>query len=342
MKKHFTKKAAIFGLAWLSAFSANMVMAADQVVVIPMGSSKPIYTFGLGNLFVGEGAGNRTMTGSDNTGIGYYVLPANTTGISNTASGSLALSANTTGSYNTASGQYTLGSNIGGADNTASGWAALYANTTGVYNTASGSSALQYNATGSYNTAIGGYAGYSNITGSNNTFIGDNADAGSSNLSNVTAIGVGATPTASNSVRIGNGLVTLISGQVQLTVASDMRNKKDIQNITQGLDFIKALRPVEYRMNQGNNRVDFGFLAQDIETLLGTDYNVLGIGGDKDRTLSLRYTDFIAPMVKAMQEQQEIIEQQKKVNEQQEESITEMRSELNDLKAEIMAIKAGK
>ena len=95
-------------------------------------------------------------------------------------------------------------------------------------------------------------------------------------------------------------------------------------------------------MNEGNDRIDFGFLAQDIETLLGIDYNVLGIGGDPDRTLSLRYTDFIAPMAKAIQEQQEIIEQQKKVNEQQEKSITEMRSELNDLKDEIRAIKAGK
>ena len=47
-----------------------------------------------------------------------------------------------------------------------------------------------------------------------------------------------------------------------------------------------------------------GFLAQDVEALLGDGYSVLGIGGDKDRTLSLRYTDLIAPMVKAIQEQQ--------------------------------------
>jgi hypothetical protein len=38
--------------------------------------------------------------------------------------------------------------------------------------------------------------------------------------------------------------------------------------------------------------------------LLGDGYNVLGIGADKQRTLSLRYTDFIAPLVKAVQEQQ--------------------------------------
>ena len=53
-----------------------------------------------------------------------------------------------------------------------------------------------------------------------------------------------------------------------------------------------------------------GFLAQDVEAVLGDDYNVLGIGGDKERTLSLRYTDLIAPMVKAIQEQDATIKAQ--------------------------------
>ncbi|MDO9043131.1 MAG: tail fiber domain-containing protein [Desulfocapsaceae bacterium] len=341
MKKHLSKKAAMFGLALLSAFSADWVMAADQVVVIPMASSK-IYTFGVNNLFAGKDAGNHTMTGTDNTGIGYGVLHANTTGGANTAIGSAALKSNTTGIWNAASGRRALEKNINGHDNTASGGDALQENTSGYYNTANGSLALAQNTVGWQNTAVGGYAGYSNTTGSYNTFVGYNTHAGANNLNNVTAIGIDATPTVSNSVRIGNGFVTSIGGNAAWSNLSDMRNKRDIQDITRGLDFINALRPVEYRMNNGNDRVDFGFLAQDIETLLGTDYNVLGIGGDPDRTLSLRYTDFIAPMVKAMQEQQEIIEQQKKVNEQQEESITEMRSELNDLKAEIRAMKAGK
>ncbi len=47
-----------------------------------------------------------------------------------------------------------------------------------------------------------------------------------------------------------------------------------------------------------------GFVAQDIEALLGESYNVLTVGGDADRTLSLRYTDLIAPLVRAVQEQQ--------------------------------------
>jgi hypothetical protein len=64
-------------------------------------------------------------------------------------------------------------------------------------------------------------------------------------------------------------------------------------------------------MNNGNGNIDFGFIAQDIESILGTAYNVLDIGGGEERMLSLRDTQFIAPMVRAMQEQQTVIEEQK-------------------------------
>jgi hypothetical protein len=60
-------------------------------------------------------------------------------------------------------------------------------------------------------------------------------------------------------------------------------------------------------VNGGDGRTDMGFLAQDVEALLGDGYNVLGVGGDPERTLSLRYTDLIAPLVKAVQEQQALI-----------------------------------
>jgi hypothetical protein len=126
--------------------------------------------------------------------------------------------------------------------------------------------------------------------------------------------------------------VTHIGGQVGFSNDSDLREKKDIQDLGYGLGFIKQLRPVQFRMKNGNDRIDFGFIAQDIETLLGTNYNVLGIGGNSDRTLSLRYTDFIAPMVKAMQEQQEIIEKQ-------DAKITSQQAQIDELKAEIAALK---
>ena len=131
---------------------------------------------------------------------------------------------------------------------------------------------------------------------------------------------------ASNKVRIGNNAVTVIGGPVGWSNLSDLRAKRDVRDLDLGLDFILALRPVQFRMIHGNDRVDFGFLGQDVETLLGDGYNVLGIGGDSDRTLSLRYSDFIAPLVKAVQEQQAQIEAQ--------------RSEIDLLKAQLAELEA--
>ena len=237
-----------------------------------------------------------TAWDSHNTAVGFDALYTNqptatSNGHHNTAVGSEALRQNTTGNYNTAVGRH-----------------ALYNNGLGLYNTAVGAYALDSNTDGQHNTAVGLDAGFNNVSGDNNTYIGYLADTTGDNFSNATAIGYGAIVTASNMVRIGNASVTVIEGKVPFTSPSDIRIKKDVEEIGQGLDFIKALRPVQYRLKSGNERIDFGFIAQDIEALMGTDYNVLGIGGDADRTLSLRYTDFIAPMVKAIQEQQQIIE----------------------------------
>jgi hypothetical protein len=280
-------------------------------------------TTGFDNTASGFEALYSNTAGHSNTASGSSALYSNTTGFDNTASGSGALYSNTTGYSNTANGSGVLSTNTTGSNNTASGYLALTNNTTGSNNTASGYLALYNNTTGHNNTAVGNRAGYTIITGSNNTFVGADSDT-YGNLTNATAIGYGAIVNNSNMVRIGNAAVTVIQGEVDFSRASDFRLKKDIEEIGQGLDFVKALRPVQYRLKSGNERIDFGFIAQEIEALIGTDYNVLGIGADADRALSLRYADFIAPMVKAIQEQQGAIESQQ--------------GEINELKARLEAL----
>jgi hypothetical protein len=196
-----------------------------------------------------------------------------------------------------------------GGGNTSLGWGAGL-NTSSYNNTAVGFQSLYANTSNS-NTAIGNQSGFTNTTGSANTFVGDFADAASGGLTQATAIGFDAIVDASYHVRIGNANVTQIGGQVGWTNLSDARAKTDIRDLDLGLDFVMALRPVSFTLRQGNGRTDMGFVAQDVEALLGDGFNVLGIGGDKDRTLSLRYTDLMAPMVKAIQEQQATIEAQK-------------------------------
>jgi hypothetical protein len=249
-------------------------------------------------------------TGFYNTASGYQSLPSNTTGTYNTASGVQSLFFNSLGSSNTASGYQSLYSNTTGNENIAIGYQSLYSNTTGGANTASGGGSLYSNTTGDYNTASGFNAGTTNTTGSNNTFLGTGSDAQSNNLTNATAVGYSALVDASNHVRIGDTSVTQIGGQVAWSNLSDARHKDNIRDLDLGLDFVLQLRPVSFTMKQGNGRTDMGFLAQDVEAVLGDDYNVLGIGGDQDRTLSLRGTDLIAPMVKAIQEQDTTIKAQ--------------------------------
>ncbi len=268
-------------------------------------------TTGYRNTSIGTVSLNGNTTGVENTASGYASLGLNATGSSNTAGGAWALTSNSTGMANTATGVRSLRSNTTGGNNTASGIDSLSSTTTGSQNTAVGSFSLKLHTTGWGNTAVGNMSGDTITTGSSNTFLGDGADAAADNLHNSTAIGAQSIVDASDKVRIGNTSVTVIGGQVGWSNLSDARVKMDIRQLDLGLGLILALRPVRFRMTGGNGRVDLGFLAQDLETLLGDGYNVLGIGGDADRTLSLRYTDFIAPLVKAVQEQQAQIEAQR-------------------------------
>jgi hypothetical protein len=282
-----------------------------------------------GSLNVAHGAsalaGN--LTGTQNTAVGVNAMLINTIGQANTATGADALRNNTTGDYNAAFGAGALFSNTSadgntavginalalsqtGANNTAAGRDALGSNSSGTDNSAVGSSALANSTSGANNVAVGSFALASNTTGFDNTVIGAFADTSVGDLVNATAIGAGAIVDSSNQIQLGNSNVTLITAQVPLTALSDRREKKDIRDISLGLDFVMSLRPVEYRMRSGIDRIDMGFVAQEIEALLGTGYNVLGIGGTAERKLSLRYTDLIAPMVKAIQQQQATIARQ--------------------------------
>lgn len=114
--------------------------------LIQLGSAR-IHSYGTNNLFAGSDAGNFTMTGIYNVGMGFKALRSNTTGTSNTGIGLNALLFNTTGSNNTAVGDFCLG----------------------------------FNTTGSYNTAIGTGAGpfYTDLT--NTTCVGYGAWADASN-----------------------------------------------------------------------------------------------------------------------------------------------------------------
>lgn len=293
-------------------------------------------TTGGSNTAVGYTSLGSNTDGDFNVAVGSWSLPENTTGSGNAALGHMALLTNTTGGNNVAVGVQSLWSNTVGADNVAVGGDALMYNTTAGRNTAVGRYALN---TQSYdnggaawdaaNTAIGFYALYSNQptsttvgrrntavggaagdskTVTNSTFVGYDSDASVDLLTNATALGYGAKVDASNKVVIGNSAVTSIGGYTTWSNYSDRRGKRDIRDLDLGLDLVLRLRPVEFRLANGNGKLDYGFVAQEVEALLGDDSNVVDVGGDPDHTLALRYSELIAPLVKAVQEQQAQIE----------------------------------
>ena len=242
-----------------------------------------IHNYLLNNTFTGIKAGNLSMAASavNNSGFGFHALKALTYGVDNTAVGYEALTNNTNGHSNTAQGSQALVGNIGGEQNTAVGYQALM----------------------------------TNLNGSLNTAVGYKADVLGPNLINATALGANAKVNVSNKVRIGDFNVTVIEGQVPWSFPSDIRIKKNVIPISRGLDFVMDLKPVEYQ-TLTDDRTSFGFIAQEIEAMLGDDYAIITVNNDEQKTLTLRVTDLIAPMVRAIQEQQDIIDRQQQQIEQ--------------------------
>jgi trimeric autotransporter adhesin len=293
-------------------------------------------TAGSFNTASGYQALNHNTTGLYNTASGIEALFFNKDGLYNTGNGSSALRSNTNGSYNTAIGNNAIYNNATGSNNTGVGNNALSQNFAGNYNTAIGTSALITNQNGSNNTAIGYLALATNSNGSNNTALGYAADV-STVVINATAIGSGAIVNASNKVRIGSSSVSVIEGQVAYSFPSDARFKYNIKGNVPGLEFIKKLSPVTYYFDEkkldaysktgiinksipipvsaDKKQLHTGFLAQEVEKIaaeLGYEFDgVHAPANDKDH-YSLAYSQFIMPLVKAMQEQQAIITNQQK------------------------------
>jgi Chaperone of endosialidase/Collagen triple helix repeat (20 copies) len=285
--------------------TTNFIGTSDDKDIIIKRNNVRAGLLSSSNTSYGVGALNPLSIGAKNTAIGGTTLAFNTTGSNNTVNGFEALLLNTSGSNNTANGYGALYSNVDGFSNTALGSGALGSNSSGYINIAVGY-ALVNNTLGNNNIAIGDLALHNNTNGSYNTAIGSGANVSTGALTNATALGTNAIVNASNKVRIGGPAVTVVEVPVAVTVSSDGRLKNNIVDTELGLDFILKIRPVQYTMKQGNGKTDYGFIAQELKTVLG-DRNVNMLNKDGE-FYTVRYNDLLSPMVKAMQEQQKIIE----------------------------------
>ncbi len=111
----------------------------------------------------------------------------------------------------------------------------------------------------------------------------------------------------------------LSKGGTTWTSTSDRRLKKNIEPINKGLDAINKLNPVQYewKETESSDKVDYGFIAQEVidvlphAVIVGNDGDdgsgdVVKSGtGDKSDApdpWGVNYTEIIAPLVKAVQE----------------------------------------
>lgn len=276
---------------------------------IYMGANRFMHSSGNNNVFLGENSGNFTLTGPWNTGAGSNTLTFLTNGNSNTAFGNLSLNKNTsgnensafglnslkdntTGKYNSAFGSSSLSQNSTAEGNSAFGYLALSGINSGNYNSAFGYNSLWFNTSGTMNSGFGGCTLLNNTSGSQNTALGINAGSIITNGTNLTCLGYNSQPSsgsAANQVTLGNSSVTVLRSTVT-TIASlsDSRDKKNIKDLTLGIDFLMTIKPRLYNWDKRewyeNNISDgtkmqetptAGFIAQeldDAQTIAGAEW----------------------------------------------------------------------
>jgi Protein of unknown function (DUF2793)/Chaperone of endosialidase len=335
---------------WNNAINFNV--ADGRVTMLPNGLSVGTIKIGHGAtsstscLAIGAAALVSLTSGTDNLALGSQALEVCTSGNRNIGLGRLTLSQTTTGSQNVCVGVAAMLANVSGSYCCSVGNQSLQSNTNGTENSAFGYAAMSANTTGSLNCAFGLFALYSNTTGSLNTAIGRYAMSNATGLSNCSVIGHNAQVTGSNQVQLGDSATTTyVFGTVQNR--SDSRDKADIRDTIHGLDFIRALRPVDFRWNYredycpaagahviGNaggtimdshknapsqqavdiqpgskkrKRFHSGLIAQEVAAVLAaqsTDFGGLQDHGRDGRfdVMTLGYDEFIAPLIKAVQQ----------------------------------------
>lgn len=315
------------------------------------GGSIPANNTGIENTAVGNASMSANTSGGRNTAIGGNSLRGNTSGGFNTALGIDAMYSNTTGGNNIAVGGKALYNNRANSRSTAIGYDAMFsansattaistyntavgfsalrgsdtpANNTGTSNTAVGDESLKGITSGSGNSAVGRSALSINTTGQNNVAVGylagNTLTTGSDNI----IIGVNAQPalaTGSGQIQMGVDAATITSARVRVAwdITSDKRYKENIRTVPLGLDFIRKLHPVAYhRIGNPTKDIEMGLIAQELEeTVVKAGAKDLGIiHKDDNGFYSVRYNDLMAPMIKAMQEQQAMIEKLQNENAQ--------------------------
>jgi hypothetical protein len=307
-----------------------------------LGTNTGIKVNAFGNTAVGHSALQYDSSGRINTAMGFQALQNNSKGNFNTAVGGNALLSNSSGFENSAFGVSALLDNTTGNENCAFGNIALQSNSTGIHNTAVGVEALAFDSTESENTAVGFLAGFfNNSTNStflgsqaNPGTTVDNAMAlgafAQVNASNKVVIG----NTSITSIQGNVGFTTFSDGRFKKNIKENVPGLafiNQLRPITYNMDVDGIDKANEKAVSQstainssespGKKRepspeeiagklakakiVYTGFVAQEVEQAakkLNYDFSGVDKPQNNNDFYGLRYSDFVVPLVKAVQE----------------------------------------
>jgi len=290
-------------------------------------------TDGARNIGIGQQSLYSLQHGNDNIGLGYLSLYSDNQGSCNIGVGELALYNNAVGNNNISLGYQSSYNNVRGSYNVGIGWAALF-NNGNSYNVGVGLQAGYHLTT--QGTFLGTYADA--VDGSFNvTAIGYGAQATADNqvkIGNpaVTSIGGYANWTNFSDGRYKKNIQENVPGLAFINQLKPVTYTLDIDGIENALtqrsgatntalskiqasgnsgaevNAVPARNqtPEDIKAKQAKAKVVYtGFVAQDVEKAakaVNYDFSCVDVPKNKNDFYGLRYSDFVIPLVKAVQE----------------------------------------
>lgn len=304
-----------------------------------------LWNQGANNTGCGYQALYNNLVGEENTAIGNGALDGSAGSVITRCTALFAMEFCNSETDATAIGSTYMS---GGNSNTSMGGGNLFSLTNGTLNTAIGEGSHTNSTSGDQNTGLGFQTNQtlSDAVLNQCTAIGHGAGVANTMTAanNATAVGYDAYTGASNAIRIGNLTNNngLTGGYGAWQNLSDARFKRDVRADVPGLAFIMGLRPVTYQydaraydlftgraarvdergdheemadyaqaVEEMSARRQTGFIAQEVDSLaqaLGFAFSGVHRPTEPTDHYTIGYEQFVAPLVKAVQEQQEQFE----------------------------------
>jgi hypothetical protein len=121
------------------------------------------------------------------------------------------------------------------------------------------------------------------------------------------------------------------------TSLSDFRLKKNIADLSYGLKEVLKLRPVSYLWKKRpEDGLALGLIAQEIRKVIP---EVVTEGTDEEKTLAVKYSELIPVLIKAIQEQQRIIDVARDENSSLKAKLDKLAVENASFKADLEVVK---